>query len=183
MPVALDPLLCQLATAGVALVLLVGAAQKFRDLGAFADALENYALLPIALVWPLARALPAFEALAGMALLSPGSRPWGAGLATALLLLVSAAIAINLVRGRRDIDCGCGGFEDEQHLSWALVGRNAVLLALLAASLAPVAPRALAWLDYVSLLAGAASLFGLYVLTNQLLANRPRLARLRAARA
>lgn len=178
----LDPLLTQLAAASMALVLLVGAAQKWRDLDSFEDALANYALLPAAWLQPVARLLPAAESAAGLGLLFAPLRPQGAALALAVLLVVTAAIVINLLRGRADIDCGCGGFEDEQHLSWALVARNLVLLLLVGVSATAPSARALGWLDYLSVVAGAASLFGLYVLTNQLLANQPRLARLRSRR-
>ena len=178
----LDPLLTHLAAASVALVLLVSAAQKWRDLGAFEDALADYALLPVPWLGPTARLLPATETAAGLGLLFVQLRSFGALLAGAVLALVTGAIVINLLRGRADIDCGCGGFEDEQHLSWALVARNAVLLLLVGASVAAAPARSLSWLDYLSLVAGAASLFGLYVLTNQLLANQPRLARLRGRR-
>ncbi|MGO4844024.1 MauE/DoxX family redox-associated membrane protein, partial [Rhizobiaceae sp. 2RAB30] len=42
--------------------------------------------------------------------------------------LYGTAIAVNLLRGRTRIDCGCGGAG--QGLSWFLVGRNTALLGL-----------------------------------------------------
>ena len=40
-------------------------------------------------------------------------------------------MAINLARGRRNIDCGCFQSALKQRLSWVLVARNVVLAALL----------------------------------------------------
>ncbi len=181
MLLAFDPVVTRMAAAAVAIVLLVGAWQKLRDLDSFEGALEDYDLRPGALRRPLARLLPVLEAVAGLALVIAPLRTAGAALALAVLALVSAAVAVNLLRGRRHIGCGCGGIEDEQTLSWALVLRNAVLGLLVLASLIPEPARVLVWLDYLSVACGAASLYGLYVLANQLLANQPRLMRLRRA--
>ena len=175
-----DPVVTYLVAAALAIALLVGAWQKLRDLAAFRTALEGYALLPLAVAGVVARALPVTEALAGLALVIERTRILGVMLAVALLAVVTSAVIINLLRGRHDLSCGCGGIEDEQTLSWALVARNLVLLALLAlVSFAP-ATRALQWLDYMSVAAGACALYGLYAMINQLLANQPRLMRLRS---
>jgi len=98
----------------------------------------------------------------------------------ALMALFTAAIAINVARGRTDIACGCGGATG-QKLSWGLVGRNLVLCATLAIGLATPSPG---W-DAASLvtIAGAtAFLVTLYFAAGQLLANAQALApRQRAA--
>ncbi|KAB2838358.1 MAG: methylamine utilization protein MauE [Burkholderiales bacterium] len=173
----LDPILAHIAAASLAIVLLVAAAQKLFDRETFALALEQYRLLPERLVPGFALALPLAEAVAALLLLPVTSRAGGAAAALALLGLVTLAVTINLLRGRAHIDCGCGGSDGGQHLSWALVARNAVLalIALLAA--APTVPRELVWLDAITVAAAAVGLFGLYAAVNQLLANAPRLAR------
>ncbi len=175
-----DPVVTHLVAAALAIVLLVGAWQKLRDLAAFRAALEAYELLPVAVAGLFAWALPVTEAVAGLALVIERTRIPGVMLAAGLLAVVTSAVVINLLRGRHGLSCGCGGIEDEQTLSWALVLRNGVLLALLAlVSFAP-ATRALLWLDYLSVAAGACGLYGLYAMLNQLLANQPRLMRLRS---
>lgn len=179
---AVDPALQQVAAAILALVLLTGAGYKLRDLSAFEIDVDNYALLPGALVRPVAWLLPGLEVLAGLMLVSDAVRAPGALLALALLAVVTAAVAINLVRGRTDVGCGCGGLEDEQPLSWALVARNALLALLALAALAGAAARPLTWIDYLTVACGALAGYGIYVAANQLIANRPRLARLRPAR-
>ena len=58
-------------------------------------------------------------------LLSIGASRW---LALSLFVLYAVAISINLFRGRRHIDCGCGG--DGTAIGWGLVVRNVVLAGL-----------------------------------------------------
>jgi hypothetical protein len=96
-------------------------------------------------------------------------------LALALLATYTLAIAANLARGRRDIDCGCFGPAARQPLSAALVARNAALLGVAVLALLPVQARALHPADALSI-AGAVG-FGALVFAsaNALLANAPRL--------
>jgi len=176
-----DPVITHMVAAALAMLLLVGAWQKLRDQVAFRTALEAYDILPASrLSGAFAWLLPAAEVVAGIALVIDSTRALGVVLGAVLLTVVTAAVAVNLLRGRTDLGCGCGGIEDEQSLSWALVARNGVLLALLAVvSIEPVA-RDLLWLDYLTVAAGACALYGLYAMINQLLANQPRLMRLRS---
>lgn len=176
-PAALaDPVLAHALAGAVALVLLIGAAQKLRDWPSFRSALDAYRLLPGVLVAPVALALPALELIAGCALLAPAYRGAGAMLAVALLATVTGAVAINLRRGRTDIDCGCGGAEGRQRLSWGLVARNVVLMAGVAfVSLGAQegGARALGGLDYATVAFASVAFYGLYACASQLLANRP----------
>ncbi|MGE0484157.1 MAG: MauE/DoxX family redox-associated membrane protein [Gammaproteobacteria bacterium] len=174
----IDTVFQHIAAATLAIVFLVGAWQKLRDVTSFELAMENYALLPAALVRPVAWLLPAFELVTGLALVSPW-RALGGAMAIVLLAGVTTAVVANLLRGRTDVGCGCGGIEDEQLLSWALVARNALLTVAAVATLGAGAIRPLAWIDYVTVAGATLSAYSLYVAVNQLIANRPRLARLR----
>lgn len=176
---SLDPVLAHSLAGGAALVLLIGAAQKLRDWQAFRSALDAYRLLPGALVMPVAAALPALELIAAGALLVPAYRGAGAVLALALLAAVTGAVAINLARGRTDIDCGCGGAEGRQRLSWGLVARNAALMAAVVLGAQPVGSRVPEILDYATVALASLALYGLYACASQLLANRPLLVHLR----
>lgn len=177
----LDPAIGHLLAGMVALVFAVGAVQKLRDVPAFHGVLLSYELVPPRLLRPLAWAVPLLEAASALLLVLPASRPAGAVLGLAVLGLVTAGVAVNLLRGRTDLGCGCGGLEDEQTLSWSLVGRNGVLATLLASGLVAPAARPLAGLDFLTIVAGSLVLYGLYVGANQLMANHPRLWRLRHA--
>jgi hypothetical protein len=174
-----DPVLTYVLARGVSLVLLVGAVQKIRDWNGFRTALGAYRLLPEALVMPAALALPVLEVIAGVALFSVPFRVPGAALALAVLLAVTAAVAINIARGRIDIDCGCGGVEGRQRLSWGLVVRNAVLMAAVALGAQVPAARELGLIDHGTIVLASVALYGLYASASQLLANRPRLMDLR----
>ncbi|WP_019577693.1 MauE/DoxX family redox-associated membrane protein [Curvibacter lanceolatus] len=177
----LDPVLSHAAAASLALVLLFGALAKLRDLSAFVMATEAYGLLPPLLVSPVAHALALSEAAAGLLLLPVSTRPLGAALALGVLGVASSAVALALRQGR-SIDCGCGGYGSRGSgltLSGALLWRNAALLGLGLAALAPLAPRPVGWADGLAACAAALFAIGLYAVTNQLLSNQPRLAELR----
>lgn len=177
-PLSVDLVVARMLAAALSVIFIIGAGQKFRDLAAFRAALEDYRLLPAALLAPVAVLLPAGEAAAGLALVFDQTRYAGAVLALAVLALVTGAVAINLWRGRAEIDCGCGGLEQQQTLSWGLVARNGLLACGVIGAAAGSAARQFVWLDYLTVGCGTLALLGVYVAGNQLLANRPRLWRL-----
>jgi uncharacterized membrane protein len=171
----MDPALTWMLAVALLMLFLASAAMKFADLSRFAAALENYRLLPPALVAPAAWMIPALEAVAALGLLVPARRPAACLLIAALLTIFTAAIAINLARGRREIDCGCFGAALSQTLSGWLIARNVILLAAAAAVALPAPLRTLEAVDFVTIVFGATTLMVLYVSMNYLLANAPRL--------
>ena len=178
----LDPVATSALSAVLSVIFLTGAWQKLRDHALFQANIENYRVLPDGLAWPAAIMLPMWEAGAGALLLFDATRTVGALLAIGLLSVVTTAVAINLLRGRSEIDCGCGslgGHVGDQTLSWGLAVRNAVLAIAAALVLRGDALRALVWIDYLSVAGGTLGLLGLYVTANQLMVNRPRLHALR----
>lgn len=172
---ALDPVLGHALAGALALVLAVGAWSKLADLDAFAAAVERYRLLPPALARVVAFALPFAEALAAALLVVPSMRAPGAALAGAVLAFVTGAVAINLLRGRTDIDCGCGGPGQRQRLSWRLVVRNVALLAACALAAAPASARTVVWLDAFTATFAAAALWFVYAAADELLSGAQRL--------
>jgi hypothetical protein len=177
-----DAVVAKAIGAALSVIFLAGAWQKLRDHELFQAAVENYQLVPEAWASSIAMGIPVLELAVGVLLLTP-IRTIGVLLAGSLLLVVTSAVAINLLRGRADIDCGCGGLSahvGEQTLSWGLVARNVLLLAALLATLPDAEPsRALVWIDYFSTAGTTLALLGLYVSANQLMANHPRLQSLR----
>ncbi|MBW2726382.1 MAG: methylamine utilization protein MauE, partial [Deltaproteobacteria bacterium] len=103
-----------------------------------------------------------------------GAASTGAAMAALLLGVYSAAIAVNLVRGRRGIDCGCLGPAADQSISPALLGRNAILVAGALAAMLPAGHRSLHWVDSLTFVAGLATLSLLFIAANQLLATSTR---------
>ncbi len=166
-------------TAGLAasicagLIFIVAAAAKLRHRDVLPGVIANYRLLPDWLVLPAAVALPVAEIVIGVALLVD-RWPVAAPLAgIALLLVFAAAMAINIRRGRTQIDCGCGLSALRQGLGWPLVVRNLALAALLALRL-PGGP-ALAGSEVLVAAMSGGVLFLLYLFFNALnaLPGRP----------
>jgi hypothetical protein len=160
------------------LVLVQGAWQKWQQHEAFAAAMQDYELIPDVAVPSASRALMATEATIGLALLWPRSHPWALLAGIALLVMVTAAVVLNLLRGRTAISCGCGGASDQQ-ISWSLVMRNGLFATLLGLAAQPWSDRQLIPLDYLTCLVGALMLAGFYAVVGQLLSNQPRLDALR----
>ena len=134
----------------------------------FRGVLEQYRILPAPLVPLAAPAVILLEGAACLALAVPPWRALGAWLAGGLLLAYSAAISLNLyMRGRTELDCGCGGTPIP--LSGWLLLRNGLLLALVPLAALPTAADGSA----LALAAAIALFFWLaYGAGNQLLANR-----------
>jgi len=174
-----DPLLQLAAALSISFLLVDAGLHKLRAPRYYAVVVDDYRILPEGAGLWVALPLGLVEALAGIAVLLPSAHRAGLAAAAALFAIYFAAIAWNLARGRRAIDCGCGAPGAAQPLAPALLWRNA-LLTLVAALLAvaPLSTRAPGWLDWVIAPLAAAVLVLLYLAVNLLLANRPLLARL-----
>jgi uncharacterized membrane protein YphA (DoxX/SURF4 family) len=132
-----------------ALVFVAAVSGKIRHRHELAGVIANYRLLPERLAAPAAWTIVALECLVVLSLLSGLRVSAGAALAIVLLGVFALAMSINLVRGRREIDCGCFQSGLRQRLSVALVVRNLVLAAVLAPLVAggPAGATALQWAD------------------------------------
>lgn len=162
----------------IGLVLIAGAFDKLRDWQAFRAAVANYRVVPSLLVGAAALALPLAEVIAGVALLVDALRIAGAWLGVAVIGIATVGVAVNVLRGRTHIDCGCGGVEGRQRLSWALVTRNVVLVALLALGAQVPAPIVTGLAGNATLAIAALAFFALFAAASQLVANRPLLTEL-----
>jgi hypothetical protein len=158
----------------LALILLSAAYGKITARHDFTLAVEAYELLPERLVPAFALAYPIAELVAGLLLLPPPTRPAGALLGALVVVAATGAVAVNLLRGRLVLDCGCGGLSGRQPISWWLVARNAVLVVAFLVLAAPAA-SGLAAIDPVGAVAGMVAVALLYAAADQLLANRLRM--------
>jgi len=95
----------------------------------FTHAILGYRLVPTGFAAAIARSVPICEVALGAALLIGAFVPAATIAASALIIVFSGAIAIALVRRQRNA-CGCG-IGANQQVSWSLLIRNAVLVALL----------------------------------------------------
>jgi uncharacterized membrane protein YphA (DoxX/SURF4 family) len=167
----LDPVLLLLLRASLAVLFVSAAVHKFRDRQAFRTSLAAYQLVPRPTVPALSVLIASSEATIAVALLAAGSSPWPAFAAAGLLLVYTGAIAINLIRGRSGIDCGCAGPARRQSIGAGLVGRNLALLGAAVASALPATPRAFVWVDFFTLVSGLAASCLLYTAIEALLAG------------
>lgn len=165
----IDPLLDTVFAIALSGLFATTAAHKFREGLRFEAQLAEYRLVPEALVPVAARGLAVFETILALALLVPASRDLAGLAGGALLALYAGAIAINLLRGRDHIDCGCG--DAATLLSPWLLLRNAALVALAAVVALPETSRALGVLDWVLVVLGVIALALLWAVVELLLAN------------
>lgn len=174
----IDPIIDWMLRGALAAILILAGQHKLRDRGTFEGQLGAYQLLPENLVHPGSRAIPLIELAAALFLLARSDNAAFAG--TALFAIYAVAMGANLIRGRREIDCGCGGPDGVQALSWLLVARN-IALAMGAAALAlPIDPRETGFFDYGVAALAAVTLFALYLGFNHLVAQLPSSRRLKA---
>lgn len=157
---SLDPVVGLALRGALAWLFVASAWHKLRDLPGFRTALAGYRLLPAPALGVAAAGLAALELAIGLACLWPAAAPTACRAGALLLALYSLAIACNLARGRREIDCGCGGPGGRRPLGIGLVLRNGVLVALLLLASLRASPRALLALDAVT----AAGLLGVLAL-------------------
>lgn len=180
----IDPVLATGMQAGTAIVVMLGAFVKWRRLAAFRRTLVDYRLLPEVLTAPVAFAIPAVETLGAAALLFPATRTLGAAVLVALLLAFAAALALNIVRGHTDIDCGCSGFGAPQAsaprgIGWSHVARALLLAALVATAFIESSARPIVWFDNLTLFFSVLLIVCTLFIVDALIANAPRLSHLR----
>lgn len=178
MDLAIDPVFGLTGRLLTTLIFGGAALHKLRGLPEFRAVLENYRILPAPLLKSAVGVVIAAETFAALAIWWPALRVVAATTAVVLLVAYALAIALNLYRGRREIDCGCSFGNSAQPLSWALPLRNALL----------VVPCAIAGLGASTSLPAlgvpvaffaATALAILYLGWGALLANRPQALRLR----
>lgn len=174
-----DPVIPLVVALSLALLWFVAAAQKLNGFAVFVTVLTDYRLVPQGAARACAVAVIGLELELAVCLLIPVLRNAALAGSALLLALYAAAIAVNLFRGRRFIDCGCMGPAGRQSLSGSLVARNLLLALLALAAMLPVQARPLLWFDAIAVTAAVCAAALLYAAINRLIANGPDLARLR----
>ena len=114
----------------LAFVFLASALGKLRDRRAFAAIVLDYRVLPRPWARAFAVVLPWLEVAAGLMLLAGLGTKIGAALSGVLLLSFTLAVGVNLLRGRKNLDCECAGKHRRQKISGKIVVRNLALSAL-----------------------------------------------------
>lgn len=168
-----DTTIAWISAAALCVLLISAAVGKLSDLAKFSAAIQGYRLVPDRLAGLMSLALPCLELTAAACLMMPSWRTTGAWLTAALLTSYAAAMAINLARGRSNLDCGCfGPARRERIASWMIV-RNLCLAAVALALTRPVPPRSLEALDWLTIPAGTLTAAFLYLTIETLARNQP----------
>ena len=110
-------------------VFVFAAISKAADSEGFAQAINNYKLLPDFVINILAIILPWIELSAGVLLIFGISVKENSAIFTGLLVIFIIAILISLIRGL-DIECGCFGTADGSKIGIVKLLENIGLLAL-----------------------------------------------------
>jgi hypothetical protein len=156
----------------LAFIFLRAAWHKARDLPHFQVQVSAYQLLPEAVLPAVARLFLLLEI--GVALTLPvwvwSSPPLLAG---GLLAVYTGALVISLLRGRVDLDCGCGG-ASAQAITWALVLRNGFLLVLVLIAMLPIAQRGVSLLELATVVPACIAVILVYCSVELAIANEQR---------
>lgn len=104
---------CAVFLAGV---YFYGGIPKLLNIEAFADVVAAYGLVPDALVGTTAVILPLIEVVTAAGLLF--KKKWARISAVALLVLFISILSYGIYLGL-DIDCGCFGPEDPEHVAFS----------------------------------------------------------------
>jgi len=174
------PILVIVAAGMLVCVFLRGVAHKLFDFTWFVHTLAEYRILPPAMAPVAGGVFAASETAIALGLVLPQSRIAAALVGGVLLLLYGVAIAVNLLRGRSRIDCGCGGAGEG--LSWVLVFRNTALAGFALVAAQTPLPAVFEPLGWMTAAAAIASLWLLLVGIEKLAENQSYLAAADAAR-
>jgi putative oxidoreductase len=127
-----SPLAAALLRWILGLIFLYAGFAKVLDPTGFAQAVDNYRLLPGWLVYPAAVFLPWVEVVVGLSLLSGVLLRGGALLASGLLGVFAVALFVSLIRGL-DIACGCfSPANGSEKINWLYLARDLLLLGVAA---------------------------------------------------
>jgi hypothetical protein len=167
----IDPSVSLLVALAFAALFGSAAVTKLRAPAIFVATLADYRIVPRALVPTTGALVITLEGAVALGLVLPATRAVCALAGAGLLLVYGAAIAINLVRGRREIDCGCS-LQRRPIGRWMVV-RNVSLAAALLVCAVPISERALGIADAVTIGAGLFVLILLYASLDLLLGRKP----------
>jgi hypothetical protein len=167
----LDPAFGYLIIGGIAVLFASAAAHKLQDLARFAEAFAAYRVLPEALSRRLAWLIPALELCVAAGLLWEATRRVAAVAATAVLIAYASGLQLNLLRGRRDLDCGCATARGRRAIAPWMVWRNMILAAAAGITVLPWSPRSLNPTDVLTVVGAITAGVALYAAVDRLLGD------------
>lgn len=131
----------------IGIILLSGATSKIIHLQRFQQGIQDYHLLPSfigaksIISLSLALCIVLAELGSGLGLILGIQLHFTIAVIQSLFALFCGALIMNLLRGRKDLSCHCGGVLGNHPISWKLVARNvAVIFSLLIILVTPSDP-------------------------------------------
>lgn len=167
---AIDPAVDLALRIALAVLLFMSAFRKIADFPSFRAAVEAYRIVPAAAAGHFAGTIILLEKIAAVGLVVFPIRTPFAFLAATLFAIYAVAIGVNLLRGRRDIDCGCGGAGAGQPLHPALFLRNFALTCAAVAVALPRTGRGMEPVDAITVVGGVVTAAFLYKAVDGLIA-------------
>ncbi len=173
----IDPIFFSILGISLALLFTQAAWGKLRFFRQFQQILHSYQLFPAATVAVTAGVIAGLEVITALslwmqALWIPSLRSQGAWMAALLLISYALGMGINLLRHRRQLDCGCHLHAGQsQPITWFLVGRNLIVAAITLTLLLPQPERALSVYDFSIILLGSGVCALLYSIVDGLIGN------------
>jgi hypothetical protein len=165
----LDPAFGYLIIAAMALLFAGASVHKALGLARFAEIFAAYHVLPSAWARRLAWLIPSVEAAIALGLMWQPSRRAALFGGIVTLLSYALGLSINLLRGRLDLDCGCGMARERRKIAAWMVWRTAFLVAVLAVAALPWQSRLLSPTDVITVMGGLIVSVTLYVAVDRLL--------------
>jgi len=92
--------------------------------------MADYGVSSSKLAAALYKCLGTLELVVAMAMLAASTRFYATIIAVALLGMYLLGMTAQLIKGKRDLSCGCSGPNSHLKISWPLIIRNAVLICI-----------------------------------------------------
>lgn len=109
---------------GFATLFFSTSVNKIRNIESHFILIKNYMIIPKKLIPFFLYLEITLEIIVGITLMLGVYQELGIFIMICLLIVYSIAISVNLVKGNKEISCGCGGLIGDHKLSWKLVFRN-----------------------------------------------------------
>lgn len=114
----------------IAIIFISSSISKYINFEKHIGIIEDYKILPPNWSKSLGNLDFSIEFVIGILLLLGLFQFWSGVIGSGLLLIYTIAIVINILRGRTEISCGCGGVMGNHNLCWKLVIRNISLISI-----------------------------------------------------
>jgi hypothetical protein len=172
----LDPLLTRTVQLFLAILLIAAALHKSADPGRMRAAISAYRVVPVSSEDPVAWLVIGLEMAVGAALLVPILSKSASLAAAGVFAVYFALMSLSLVRGDREMNCGCSFSRQPARLSSSQLVRNSVLVMLAVVAWMPDSGRVVGWIDGLQIAAAASCLTLIYLSVDSLLVNAASLA-------